>query len=348
MLSIASSRYTLLSQIVFTAFNALGMMTAVFYNATTPDLYPNNAHHKIGWIISAVTLAHVFVGVISRGRGTSKSTGIGSSQERQSFMSLPMSPDTLRGSDDESPEYRLSSDSLDREDPLDSLRPGMGGMSNDTTPMEDGDDEPEMPAHKPHRRFLPVTNFLNSPRWRLASRSPWTYLGYAYKATDRIILPFAFVAITTGIVTFGRFFVSSTTSQAIQVPSANMDGKQEGSDLLNGLAHWIKGGVFFWLGLFTLGRWAGSFADLGWAWNIRPRRPGQRRTPPSAEFVESFLIFLYGATNIFLERLSNKDGKWKARDLEHISITVLFIGGGLVSPSRSDCPHVQTNLQSEK
>ena len=54
------------------------------------------------------------------------------------------------------------------------------------------------------------------------------------------------------------------------------------------------------------------------------------KTPPSAEFVESFLIFFYGSTNIFLEHLGNSDGEWKAQDLEHLAITVLFIGGGLV------------------
>lgn len=39
---------------------------------------------------------------------------------------------------------------------------------------------------------------------------------------------------------------------------------QEGNQLFTGLAHWIKGGVFFWLGVVTLGRWAGCFGELGW------------------------------------------------------------------------------------
>lgn len=39
---------------------------------------------------------------------------------------------------------------------------------------------------------------------------------------------------------------------------------QEGGQLFTGLAHWIKGGVFFWLGVLTLGRWAGCFGELGW------------------------------------------------------------------------------------
>jgi hypothetical protein len=96
------------------------------------------------------------------------------------------------------------------------------------------------------------------------------------------------------------------------------------------LAHWIKGGIFFWLGLFTLGRWSGAFAEVGWAWNIRPK-PQHQRWRPTAEFTESFLIFFYGSTNIFMEHLGGAGGAWSAQDLEHLAITVLFIGGGLVS-----------------
>ncbi|KAK3180375.1 hypothetical protein K4F52_008226 [Lecanicillium sp. MT-2017a] len=107
--------------------------------------------------------------------------------------------------------------------------------------------------------------------------------------------------------------------------------EQEGKSVFNGLAHWIKGGVFFWLGLFTLGRWCGSFAELGWAWNLRPTtgQDQMQKFRPSAEFIESALIFLYGATNIFLEHVGGWGGAWTAQDLEHLAITVLFLGGGL-------------------
>jgi hypothetical protein len=116
-----------------------------------------------------------------------------------------------------------------------------------------------------------------------------------------------------------------------------------GPEIFSGLAHFIKGGVFFWYGILTLGRWAGCFANIGWvgalsifrhyfaneiqAWNINPSTGGK----PSAEFVESFLIFFYGATNIFLEHLAAWGEAWSAQDLEHLSITVMFIGGGLVT-----------------
>ncbi len=70
----------------------------------------------------------------------------------------------------------------------------------------------------------------------------------------------------------------------------------------------------------------GCFAEYGWAWNVRPSN-----TIPSAEFVESFVIFIYGSTNVFLEHLAAWGATWTAQDLEHVSISVMFFGGGLVS-----------------
>jgi hypothetical protein len=109
---------------------------------------------------------------------------------------------------------------------------------------------------------------------------------------------------------------------------------QRGTNVFNGLAHFIKGGIFFWFGLLTLGRWMGCFADLGWAWNIKPSRGeiGQwKASLPSAEFVESFVIFLYGSTNVWLEHLAAWGHAWSAQDFEHVSISIMFLGGGLVS-----------------
>jgi hypothetical protein len=77
----------------------------------------------------------------------------------------------------------------------------------------------------------------------------------------------------------------------------------------------------------------GSFAGMGWAWNLKPatERPfnGQSRSI-TMEGLESFLIFLYGISNVFLEHLSGWGEAWTVQDLEHVAISVLFIGGGLV------------------
>ena len=119
---------------------------------------------------------------------------------------------------------------------------------------------------------------------------------------------------------------------ALHIMKGETDIEQRGDHIYNGLAHFIKGGIFFWYGLLTLGRWVGCFADVGWAWNVKPPivRGRFKASVPPAEFVESFVIFLYGSTNMFLEHLAGWGGAWTASDLEHVSISIMFFGGGLV------------------
>ena len=51
---------------------------------------------------------------------------------------------------------------------------------------------------------------------------------------------------------------------------------------------------------------------------------------PSAEFVESFCIFMYGATQSFMEHLGNHNGGlWSHKDLQHVSIAIMFFWAGL-------------------
>jgi hypothetical protein len=77
----------------------------------------------------------------------------------------------------------------------------------------------------------------------------------------------------------------------------------------------------------------GAYADFGWAWNVKPGLdlvPKWKTRVPSAEFVESFVIALYGVTNVWLEHLAAWGSEWAPEDLEHISITILFFGGGVL------------------
>lgn len=77
----------------------------------------------------------------------------------------------------------------------------------------------------------------------------------------------------------------------------------------------------------------GCFVEYGWAWNMRPPVgvvSSREAAMPSAEFIESFVIFLYGSTNVFLEHLAAWGGAWSPSDLEHVSISIMFFGGGLV------------------
>ncbi|KAF8529221.1 hypothetical protein BU17DRAFT_37380 [Hysterangium stoloniferum] len=93
---------------------------------------------------------------------------------------------------------------------------------------------------------------------------------------------------------------------------------------LNGcMAHLIKGGIFWCYGLLSFGRYLGAWADLGWAWNRLPSR--RARNVPSAETIESGVIFLYGITNVWMERFGAEPGSpFTTKQLQHISIATMF------------------------
>ena len=87
-----------------------------------------------------------------------------------------------------------------------------------------------------------------------------------------------------------------------------------------------EGSIFWAYGLATFARFLGSFSELGWAWNRAPSR-----SYPSVEFVESFVIFLYGITNTWMERFgANPGDPFPTKKVQHISIAVMFWFAGLV------------------
>ncbi|OIW26924.1 hypothetical protein CONLIGDRAFT_581735 [Coniochaeta ligniaria NRRL 30616] len=321
MLSLARSRYTAAVQLAFLAANATGVFFSTVYNARTPDLYPNNAHHKLGWLVTWVMSAQVLVGLLGRVMGVFSNGKTGNGGARQHAF-MPISREAL----DEhqrlnearfsSPEYHRTDDNRQdteslRSQSLSTTADGeaagpLHNVHKEYAEHEEDDDLEVLPALLPHSEKHPQSLFRKAAG--MISDRAWKVLVLGYNFVDRTSLILGFIALCTGIVAYGRFF--------------------EGHGIFSGLAHWIKGGVFFWLGLFTLGRWSGAFGELGWAWNMKPKSADQKWTP-SAEFCESFLIFFYGITNIFLEHLGGWGGAWTPRDLEHISITVLFIGGGL-------------------
>lgn len=325
MFSIARSRYTLAIQFLFHFTNAVGVLLAITYNANTPDLYPNNAHHKLGWIVTWAACAQVLISLVGRLAGVMGKSGDPESSKEEEQAFIPVSTQAMaehqRMSDAMyAHPYRHSNDSGQGTEPnTESLRSNSVSTAiGRESPIELSDrrahyddDELEDIHFKPAEMLSskPANSFIAKLTSKISTRG-WKVLLFAYNFIDRTILIVGYIAICTGVITFARFF--------------------EGHNVFSGLAHWIKGGIFFWYGLLTLGRWCGSFGELGWAWNVRPKQSSQKWRP-TAEFVEGALIFTYGSTNIFLEHLGNAGKEFSPQDLEHISITVLFIGGGLLA-----------------
>ncbi|KAH7029345.1 uncharacterized protein B0I36DRAFT_244651 [Microdochium trichocladiopsis] len=327
MFSIARSRYTVPTQFFFLATNAAGLVLGLFYNANTPDLYPNNAHHKLGWLVFWVACAQVLISMVGRasgalGKGLSKLRSHYKSHEEQAFIPVSTGAIAAHAQLYAHP-YQHNNAGANTADS--SRSNSVSTMVGQESPTRASFDQSRTFDHHGHDNdgydddleFKPseLRNSATSDKSLLVraaglmSRRVWSVLSLVYNFIDRTILILGSITIATGIITYARFF--------------------EGHEVFSGLAHWIKGGVFFWYGTLTLGRWCGSFGDLGWAWNVRPET--NAKWQPTAEFVEGFLIFFYGSTNIFLEHLGNAGEPFSHQDLEHAAITVLFIGGGLLT-----------------
>jgi hypothetical protein len=216
MFSIARSRFALLSQFLFLVSNALGLLLGIIYNSQTPDLYENNAHHKIGWIATWVISAQAIMSLIFAytGRGESDATYY----DRAAF--LPVSTDEMA----ETPthptgihhEYRWSRDSGQGTERNSSSLHSRPSSSSCTSPSDEYDtfykpegQTPEQPVqNRSWLRSTFVDRFLASRVPRMVSSRSLRILNMIYLVIDRTILPFGFVAIATGAVTYGGIMVS--------------------------------------------------------------------------------------------------------------------------------------------
>ncbi|KAF2702665.1 hypothetical protein K504DRAFT_393979 [Pleomassaria siparia CBS 279.74] len=324
MLSIARSPLTLPIQFLFLVVNALALVLGVAYNHKTPELYANNAHSKIGWIITWITFAWVLMAVIQTYAGWTKSRSLNEIPAEQittanmaqyQRIQNPQLPNPSRWSNDSGQGTERNSASLCAT-PSPSLesedRQFPGPMRRYTQDEEDVvfDDEAEK------RGFLQNTSvdrFLTRHVACFAGGGPLKIVRFLYVVVERTAWLQGLVAIASGTIVYG--------------------GIGHGGAIFNVMAHYVKGGIFFAYGFLTLGRWTGAFADCGWAWNLKPpmEAVGRRKfAVPSAEFTESFLFFLYGITNVWMEHMAAWGGPWTAQDLEHVSISIMFFGGGLL------------------
>ncbi|KFY46073.1 hypothetical protein V495_02661 [Pseudogymnoascus sp. VKM F-4514 (FW-929)] len=303
MLNIAKSSLRYPSHIAFLSLHSIGTIFGLAYNSKTPDLYPKAVHDGLGWALSILIFAHFIIGIVRD--SIRRTSGSGTKDERAPFVAEA----TRRISSEEERNMETSN------------QPSRSSLSRATSPYPElsessieTDSETIFDVHLhynsrlEHRYDEPMTY---NRRWANVSGSnlPVRILDLCFGIVNRGLLVLGFVAICTGIVT--------------------MTGIFHEKHIFNGLAHFIKGGVFVGVGIITLGRWIGCFAEFGWAWNLKPSNLTMQTASISMETVECFVIFLYGITNVFLEHLSAWGGAWVPQDFEHVAISLLFIGGGL-------------------
>lgn len=217
--------------------NTSGVVMSMIYNNKSPDLYPHNVHHLLGWLLTCLAFAQAVMAwapSYTSGRG-----GKTVSKEMTGF--LPLSVQVLaehQQSEDVNREndYPYSTDS-DHETEVNGNSSRTNSMSssdsNDTLvpiPLQaDPDTDEEV------RTSTRSAKYLTRKFQLFRSSRPYKALLFLHEILIRLMLILGFAALITGVVTYAGIF--------------------RASHVFSGLAHFIKGGVFFWYGILTLGEY---------------------------------------------------------------------------------------------
>jgi hypothetical protein len=306
------SRHSTLVRVLFFSLNLAGLAFGLYYNLSTPDLYEGNLHHTLGWLLMALVLV---LSLLRAGCACIQRSAKVSVRQRVSSIlpgwlsfhcGKPRAEVSYHKVEDESFESEESSPPSHSEQASNLLGRETQSTNNDGN---------ELPAW--HLSRLATTAKLKNLPQLPRAFPDWAFLMAGY------------IVLCSGWIVCGGLFVSPPRTPMI-ARYGHLIISQRGIEIFNGLAHVVRGSIFYWYGVFTLCRWAGCFARLGWDWESQWRTPSFKRSCVSVEFIESFLIFFYGATNMFLEHLAAWGKTWSVMDLEHVSIAVIFFGAGLV------------------
>ncbi|KAI0462771.1 hypothetical protein LJB42_003572 [Komagataella kurtzmanii] len=318
----------------------LSLISYSIFIDSVPDLYPNNAYTKMGVVLFVFTVVHFVSAVIYQGSkffAVLPSTPTDNShaqflplkdlsnKEHNKKHEVNSTSSTLfdyEARDSHSKQFRSQyRDSLNNSFQLDDRE---ANFSIDNSSNGTIHDVPSIPSQN-HDSY---SNKVDGALQRLFE-VPWI---------ARIAVSLGSVAsVVFNLLNFGIFFFF-----LIYFPTgvAVLNCLGMANTVFNLLAHFIKGGVFFSLGLLSLARYCGGFQKLGWAWNYsfinRYEKKDSiwfrfqpRNVMITMEMLESSLILFYGCTNVFMEHLSNPGGEWAAKDLQHVSIAFMYIGCGL-------------------
>ncbi|GAA5874797.1 hypothetical protein JCM16303_002987 [Sporobolomyces ruberrimus] len=301
-LKAGGSSLSIFPQVTFVVFALLGLLCGQLYRCSTPSLYEGSSHSSLGWLTVVFAIALALVDIArsllrsARFGGPLRSLYVYAKSKiaiHDGRTSLATTEEEIALVESPSQEYPPSRWSSDQ--PRSSISPASHGSSqtfsdSDTIYDSAGPDNLGLSRRDTHSTS---TTIARRVVWRLVD------------LVTRLLVVLAYVEIYTGVMVYA--------------------GLCRGNYLNGCLAHGIKGSIFFWYGLLTFARYCGGMSQLGWAWN---RRPGAgERSIWTAEFVESFVIFLYGSTNTWLERLG-KTGAYSVKDVQHISIAIMFWGAG--------------------
>ena len=217
MLSVARSRRALPGQLFFLGLHSIGLLLGTVYSSKTPDLYENNAHNRIGWVVTCIVVVQCIIGFVKLFDSPKKPQDV-DAEEQTEF--LPISTAALAQRHQAayfSDQYRYSHDSGH-------FTASEASRSQSMSSLQDHENE-EHQKFLEYQKSLADTDpeytekegfFGNTKAQRVACRiaammslRTTRALGVVYNVIDCISLPFGFAAIVSGAVVYGGVFVSS-------------------------------------------------------------------------------------------------------------------------------------------
>ncbi|QLQ81312.1 hypothetical protein HG537_0F00730 [Torulaspora globosa] len=286
------------------------------FSASFPyEWYPKNAYRATSWILLVLVVVHFVTALICQ----ASRWFIGSDAEIEHNFFIPLEYYNEEGSS--TPQTNNEESQLENDHTESAQRADVG--QKDSFDLENRSFSGTFKSMSSVKRDSLLNKVFSNGLIQCFARKFGNFASLVFNVLNYPLLLYYFVDVTMGIAV------------------GNLLGK--GVRIFNLLAHWIKGGVFICLGLVSLARYCGFGRKNGWAWNkvIITKKQFAQENPTwirrmltprgmiTMEGIESFLIFFYGSTNIFLEHLAGAGGPWTAKDLQHVSIAFMYIGSGL-------------------
>ncbi|KAI8075305.1 hypothetical protein BC940DRAFT_287975 [Gongronella butleri] len=343
MFGIARSPFHVPTQILAFLVSCVGFLFGKLYGHSTPHLYAGNSHHTMGWLIFMLFQAQLSIGVVRKiANAVARSQASYQSLHEDETVRLVGTPsypsshgdshsegsmETLHHTFEDAAPSKAEEDSqlvaapsraIDQHDIDDDEDQDITVVHGRRASSEDGDallqdpmmmlDREEKPPlwMRPILLVLPfVPNFIKQS-FVTAAYNPFTktVCRYVHSYLGRVFVILVFAQTLSGLVVY--------------------HGTCRSWEVLPCIAHLIKGGIFFFYGILTFGRYLGAFAEYGWAWN---RVDGASKF--SFETIECGLIFTYGITNTWMEHFG-KDDEWTHKDFEHASLAFMWWWCGLI------------------
>ncbi|KAI9489278.1 hypothetical protein BDB00DRAFT_884543 [Zychaea mexicana] len=296
-----------------------GYFFGKLYGHSVPHLYAGNVHHSMGWIIFLLMIAQLSVGVVRK-----IANAVGRSQQdaaahydRLESVHLVNRSASSSSSDHHSEHSEETLHNNSHSSDGDGFRYDKEEEDEDNIAMSPIDLEEEDPVMMRHNEKPSLIN-------RLFDK----LLPYIPNIVKKVFVATAYNPFTNVVCRYwhtivGRVFVILIFTQTLS-GLVVYHGVCRSWTVLGCIAHLIKGGIFFFYGILTFARYLGAFAEQGWAWN---RVDGGAKF--SFEMIESFLIFIYGITNTWMEHFG-QNPEWTHKDLEHASLAFMWWWCGLL------------------